>query len=71
MTQRYEELDSLRGLAALSVFFSHMYLMFNESMVSTFLFEYGPFRAFIAGSEAVILFFVLSGFVLVYSVLFQ
>lgn len=64
MNDRYLELDSLRGIAALSVFFSHIYLLFHESTLSTFLFKYGPLRALVAGSEAVIFFFVLSGFVL-------
>jgi peptidoglycan/LPS O-acetylase OafA/YrhL len=61
---RYEELDSLRGIASLSVFFSHMYLIFHETIVSKLLFEYGLLRIVVAGSEAVTLFFVLSGFVL-------
>ncbi|WP_168733823.1 acyltransferase family protein [Metabacillus sediminilitoris] len=64
MSNRYEELDSLRGLAALSVFFSHIYLIFNETLLSKLLFEYGLLRGMVAGSEAVTLFFVLSGFVL-------
>jgi peptidoglycan/LPS O-acetylase OafA/YrhL len=64
MTGRYNELDSLRGLAALAVFFSHMYLIFNETLISKLLFEYGLLRVTVAGSEAVVLFFVLSGFVL-------
>jgi peptidoglycan/LPS O-acetylase OafA/YrhL len=63
MSKRFEELDSLRGLAALSVFFSHIYMVFNTDSLKL-LFEYGPFRPLIAGSEAVVLFFVLSGFVL-------
>lgn len=61
---RYDELDSLRGLAALAVFFGHIFLIFNLSFYAIVLFEFGPFRAFIAGSEAVMLFFILSGFVL-------
>jgi peptidoglycan/LPS O-acetylase OafA/YrhL len=48
----------------LSVFFSHMYLIFHETTVSKLLFEYGLLRVTVAGSEAVTLFFVLSGFVL-------
>jgi Predicted acyltransferases len=64
MNQRFDELDSLRGLAALAVFFFHMYLVFNENLISRLLFEYGPLRIAVAGSEAVTFFFVLSGFVL-------
>jgi peptidoglycan/LPS O-acetylase OafA/YrhL len=64
MNNRLEELDSLRGIAALTVFFSHIYLVFNETLLMNILFEYGPLRIFTAGSEAVTLFFVLSGFVL-------
>jgi peptidoglycan/LPS O-acetylase OafA/YrhL len=64
MNNRLEELDSLRGLAALTVFCSHIYLVLNENFLMKILFEYGPLRVFTAGSEAVTLFFVLSGFVL-------
>lgn len=64
MLERYEELDSLRGLAALAVFLSHIMLIFNLSFYALVLFEFGPFRALVAGSEAVMLFFILSGFVL-------
>lgn len=64
MSNRYEELDSLRGLAALSVFFGHMYLIFKETFISKLLFKFGILHFAIAGSEAVVLFFVLSGFVL-------
>ncbi|MCM3573757.1 acyltransferase [Mesobacillus subterraneus] len=64
MNNRLEELDSLRGIAALTVFFSHIYLVFNETFFMKILFEFGPLRVFTAGSEAVTLFFVLSGFVL-------
>jgi peptidoglycan/LPS O-acetylase OafA/YrhL len=41
-----------------------MYLIFHETIVSKLLFEYGILRVTVAGSEAVTLFFVLSGFVL-------
>jgi peptidoglycan/LPS O-acetylase OafA/YrhL len=64
---RYVELDSLRGLAALMVVFQHLQLLWEtdthaarSSAILGFLL--GLTRPF--GSEAVILFFVLSGFVL-------
>lgn len=68
-TSRLEELDSLRGLAALSVVFSHFKLL----LLSDTMHDWAPLsrRVFIslaypvsAGHEAVILFFILSGFVL-------
>lgn len=62
--KRLEQLDSLRGIAALSVFFGHILLVFPQNQLSQLLFEYSPLRLLVAGSEAVILFFVLSGFVL-------
>jgi peptidoglycan/LPS O-acetylase OafA/YrhL len=62
---RYTELDSLRGVAALTVLFYHFRLMW---------FGYGPWppskwwltmlSPIAAGHEAVMLFFLLSGFVL-------
>lgn len=64
MKKRYEELDSLRGLAALTVLFGHLLAVFNESSLSNFLFKFGPLKGLVSGSEAVILFFILSGFVL-------
>ena len=63
---RLAELDSLRGVAALSVVFGHCRLLCNESGLSgvaKFL-DMWPLRLITAGHEAVILFFVLSGFVL-------
>lgn len=64
MSKRYEELDSLRGIAALFVVFLHMYLIIPWNGLYKILFEYTPLRLLISGGEAVILFFVLSGFVL-------
>jgi peptidoglycan/LPS O-acetylase OafA/YrhL len=62
--RRYEELDSLRGLAALSVMFGHLLSVFSSNKW-TMMIEYGPLRSMVAASEAVSLFFILSGFVLV------
>ena len=67
---RYEELDSIRGLAALSVSLGHIYtviLMYNLLQGNARLFSWfahTPLYIFLAGPEAVIMFFVLSGFVL-------
>lgn len=63
MKKRYEELDSLRGIAAFSVLLGHFLLIIPDSNI-TKLIEFGPLRFFVASSEAVTLFFVLSGFVL-------
>ena len=60
--RRFFELDSLRGLAAATVVLHHFnYLLpalWYHRMVS------GPFRLLVNGHAAVMLFFVLSGFVL-------
>lgn len=72
LKQRLSELDSLRGLAALSVFFSHMMLVFPVMEQDTIglnlgwinILKYSPVHIFWGGHEAVIFFFVLSGFVL-------
>ncbi|WP_336786296.1 acyltransferase family protein [Paenibacillus sp. MMO-177] len=61
--RRYEELDSLRGLAALTVVFSHFIIILNAVSWIDIL-NYTPLRILKAGHEAVIFFFVLSGFVL-------
>jgi peptidoglycan/LPS O-acetylase OafA/YrhL len=63
VNKRYHELDSIRGLAAMSVVFAH-YLNIFPSSTKTNLIEYGPTRLLVAGNEAVLLFFLLSGFVL-------
>jgi peptidoglycan/LPS O-acetylase OafA/YrhL len=76
MNKRYEELDSLRGIAASTVVIHHclitfsiflsFYLHDNAGSENLFLniFSNSPFHIVWAGHEAVILFFVLSGFVL-------
>ncbi len=68
-TKRLEELDSLRGLAALSVVLSHLFGFWRDEVISRSssgareLFAYLVYPIS-AGREAVILFFILSGFVL-------
>jgi peptidoglycan/LPS O-acetylase OafA/YrhL len=59
---RFYELDSLRGLAAITVVFHHFSRICPESF--THLLIRTPLRLLIAGHQAVILFFLLSGFVL-------
>lgn len=61
--RRTKELDGLRGLAALTVVFWHFFSLFPASS-TTLLWKMSPLYVFIAGGEAVVLFFVLSGFAL-------
>ena len=72
MDKHYKELDSLRGLAALTVMVQHICLVLPvftipyEACNNTFvwLLRFTPLGFVNAGREAVIFFFVLSGFVL-------
>lgn len=67
MSKRFEELDSVRGLAAISVMLLHFFLAFKVCVPDFNLIsvvDRSPLRIFWSGTEAVILFFVLSGFVL-------
>ncbi|MCU4989880.1 acyltransferase [Bacillus cereus] len=61
MSKRIKELDSIRGLAALTVVFGHFCLMLPS--LPNFI-KFSPLRFLWAGGEAVIVFYVLSGFVL-------
>ncbi len=67
-------LDSLRGLAALVVVLHHVWLLGLLTPHSTWLWRalrYSPARAVLEGRAPVILFFVLSGFVLAHGLLRQ
>ncbi|MFD2332194.1 acyltransferase family protein [Cohnella sp. GCM10020058] len=61
--KRITQLDSIRGLASLSVFFSHIWPLFPGPFTS-YLYVNTPVRMAVYGHGAVMLFFVLSGFVL-------
>lgn len=61
-SRRFHELDSLRGIAALTVVLHHFSRILPENILH-FLIR-TPLRLLVAGHQAVILFFLLSGFVL-------
>lgn len=60
MNNRIVQLDSIRGIAALSVFFGHIYNATPDLPAIRF----APWKVLINGHSAVIMFFILSGFVL-------
>lgn len=60
--RRFYELDSLRGVAALTVVFHHFSRICSPRV--TYFLDRSPLRLLFAGHQAVILFFLLSGFVL-------
>ena len=67
--RRIGSLDSLRGLAALTVVLQHVlatpvFAAVHGGAGWAWVLAYTPLHVFFAGPEAVILFFVLSGFVL-------
>jgi peptidoglycan/LPS O-acetylase OafA/YrhL len=70
--ERIRSLDALRGLAAATVVLHHCFISFpdfwndtsRQGLTVLNVFKYSPLHIFFAGDEAVILFFLLSGFVL-------
>ena len=62
LTPRFRELDSLRGLAAITVVFHHFSRICPPQIIH--ILDRTPLRLLVAGHQAVILFFILSGFVL-------
>jgi peptidoglycan/LPS O-acetylase OafA/YrhL len=60
--RRFYELDSLRGVAALTVVFHHFSRICSPQAIHVV--DRTPLRLLAAGHQAVILFFLLSGFVL-------
>jgi peptidoglycan/LPS O-acetylase OafA/YrhL len=60
--RRFYELDSLRGVAALTVVLHHFSRLCSAGFIHLLIRT--PLRLLIAGHQAVILFFLLSGFVL-------
>ncbi|MGG0237742.1 acyltransferase family protein [Bacillus rhizoplanae] len=65
MIKRYKELDSLRGLAALMVLVGHFLVLFPELGKKVMYSTFGDYFSILwQGHSAVIIFFVLSGFVL-------
>jgi peptidoglycan/LPS O-acetylase OafA/YrhL len=61
---RFAELDSLRGVAALTVVFGHFSAAYLHNRPFSALLGKFPVRILLNGGEAVLLFFLLSGFVL-------
>jgi peptidoglycan/LPS O-acetylase OafA/YrhL len=61
---RLRQLDALRGLAALSVFLGHAFAMLPKTPGVLQAIQGTPLHALYDGYSAVVLFFVLSGFVL-------
>jgi peptidoglycan/LPS O-acetylase OafA/YrhL len=60
---RADSLDVMRGFAALTVMFSHVVIVFRPASNMIFS-RWSPASILVAGHQAVILFFVLSGFAL-------
>ncbi|WP_454848707.1 acyltransferase family protein [Rhizobium binxianense] len=62
--QRFASLDSVRGIAALVVLLNHVFNFVDGSNWDSPWLRYTPLGLFVNGRIAVIVFFVLSGFVL-------
>lgn len=65
--KHFAELDSLRGLAAIVVVFYHWYHLYPQNIapgIGERILELTPLQLLISGHSSVILFYVLSGFVL-------
>ncbi|HEY8782473.1 MAG TPA: acyltransferase [Mucilaginibacter sp.] len=60
---RYRQLDSLRGLGAITVFFAH-YISLKVSLPLFHVVQPSPLGVLFNGAAALMLFFILSGFVL-------
>jgi peptidoglycan/LPS O-acetylase OafA/YrhL len=69
MTKHYEELDSLRGLCALTVIWCHFLGSYPPDTSWLWIFMNTPLAVLRGGNEGVIFFFLLSGFVLSFSFL--
>lgn len=66
--RRFHELDSLRGLAAITVVLHHFSRICPSQVIRVL--DHTPLRLLIAGHQAVILFFLPSGFVLTLALAF-
>ena len=67
---RIGHLDSIRGLAAFIVVLNHCYDVLPDALAAQFAWlNHSPFRIIALGKPAVVLFFVLSGFVLALSLM--
>ena len=63
----FKGLDGLRAIGALSVFFGHIELLKSDFSIPNLL--HLPFYKYTSGHLGVILFFVLSGFLITYILL--
>ena len=63
-SSRIAALDAVRGIAAFLVLLSHCYVTLPDALQASLALENTPLSLFVLGRPAVILFFVLSGFVL-------